>query len=387
MVYVIANLRLSKGMGLVPFSHDTSAMARDKIQIPTLDLFSGIGGFSFALSDICQTIAYCEKDAAALAVLRRQIQKGRLNQAPIFTDVFKLQASQLPADPLMITAGFPCQDVTSANVSGRGLLGIRSKLISQVYRLIDECPSVHMVFLENSPFITTRGLKSLVKALASRSFIAYWGIFSANEVGAPHLRKRWFCLAVKQNASLPPLQVKWKLPAWKHPAGMPRVLPRTTRAYKDIVVRGHLLGNSIVPLCAAKAFETLWRCASQPRQQGKPGCMSIHSSIFEGFTLYATRQIKVGKRVNITMESSVGRFHKPLWATPVASVWRQCKLEGARSTKLLSNQIFYERETIKYIHSQSKQPIVPEHVSKNWVVNPKFVEWLMGYPTGYTEIK
>ena len=99
--------------------------------------------------------------------------------------------------------------------------------------------------------------------------------------------------------------MKQNLPKWKQPPGMPRVLPRTAAAYQDIVIRGHLLGNTVVPLCAAKAFEILWQCISESVNPVKPGCESLHSCIFKGLEEYATRAVIVGKANDITLESSI----------------------------------------------------------------------------------
>lgn len=52
--------------------------------IPTLDLFSGIGGFSLGLRSVCRTIAYCEQDTTCQQILTKNIAKGLLHRAPIF---------------------------------------------------------------------------------------------------------------------------------------------------------------------------------------------------------------------------------------------------------------------------------------------------------------
>ena len=61
-------------------------------------------------------------------------------------------------------------------------------------RLIDECKPA-FVFLENVPAIRTRGAERVCKELAIRGYDLRWDVVSVAEVGAPHLRKRWFLLA------------------------------------------------------------------------------------------------------------------------------------------------------------------------------------------------
>jgi len=74
------------------------------------------------------------------------------------------------------------------------LEGERSGLFFEVLRLIDECKPA-FVFLENVPAIRTRGAERVCKELAIRGYDLRWDVVSVAEVGAPHLRKRWFLLA------------------------------------------------------------------------------------------------------------------------------------------------------------------------------------------------
>jgi transposase-like protein len=60
-----------------------------------LDLFSGIGGISLALSPWVRTVAYCENDSYAQAVLLSRIADGHLPAAPIWDDVRTLGADNL----------------------------------------------------------------------------------------------------------------------------------------------------------------------------------------------------------------------------------------------------------------------------------------------------
>jgi len=157
-----------------------------------LDLFSGIGGLSLALEPWVRPIAYCENDRWAQALLLSRMSKGQLPRAAVWDDVRTLRGCTIPRVDI-IYGGFPCQDISVAG-RGVGLEGERSGLFFQVLRLIDECKPA-FVFLENVPAIRTRGAERVCKELASRGYDLRWDVVSAAEVGAPHLRKRWFCLA------------------------------------------------------------------------------------------------------------------------------------------------------------------------------------------------
>lgn len=157
-----------------------------------LDLFSGIGGITLALGDWVRPVAYCEIDRYAQGVLLSRMADGSLPIAPIWDDITTLRGKDLPGIDI-IYGGFPCQDISIAG-TGKGLSGSRSGLFREIMRLVDEIrPS--FIFLENVPAITHRGLGEVTAEITRRGYDCRWTIVSAAEVGAPHLRKRWFLLA------------------------------------------------------------------------------------------------------------------------------------------------------------------------------------------------
>ena len=333
--------------------------------VPVLDLFSGIGGFSLALRGICKTVAYCEISPEAQAVLSKNMKRGLLDHAPIFPDVTKLRGKDLPIKPRMITAGFPCQDISAANRNGLGIKGSRSGLYVHILRLVDECPGVQYVLLENSPAILFRGYATVERAFLKRRFRVAYGIFGANEAGAPTVRKRWVFLASRG----PPILPRCVLKKWR-PEPAVRVLPRVEQDLLANTTQCSLLGNAVVPQCMCMAFKEL--CAmlqrgivfrvQKPYVTVKPTHAPLHLS---------------DKNRSITIA---------YWGCPFAQphLWKvQYNQLTERSTRVLSNQIFYEAKTLAQVR---KAGHLTRQLSKHWMVNPGFVEWIMGYPTGYTKI-
>jgi DNA (cytosine-5)-methyltransferase 1 len=160
-----------------------------------LDLFSGIGGISMGLSQWVEPIAYCEKDRYCQNVLLSRMSDGHIKIAPIWDDITTLLPSMLPRKGIdIIYGGFPCQDISVANTNGKGLEGKRSGLFFEILRLSKEIKPT-FIFLENVPNIRTRGLSTVGKELAGLGYDCRWGIVSAAEIGARHIRKRWFLLA------------------------------------------------------------------------------------------------------------------------------------------------------------------------------------------------
>ena len=225
-----------------------------------LDLFSGIGGITRALSDYVLPIAYCEKDEYARAVLFSRMHSGELPIAPIWDDVNTLKATDL-RDPVdIIYGGFPCQDISVAGLR-KGLAGERSGLYWNIPRLAKETHAA-WIFLENVPGIRTKGLLTVVRSLAGLGYDCRWTCVSAAEVNAPQIRKRWFLLAhakserlqrhgsigiEKKNAKLS-LSCWWSVESdvGRVAHGVPFRLDR---------IKG--LGNAVVPAQAKEAFERL----------------------------------------------------------------------------------------------------------------------------------
>jgi len=164
-----------------------------------LDLFSGIGGISLALSEWIRPVAYCEIDPYCQAVLLSRMEQGDLRHAPIWDDVRTLSMGKNAAPIDILFGGFPCQDISIAG-HGKGLAGERSRLFFEILRLAKEIePS--FIFLENVPAITTRGGKQIIDLLTDIGFKCRWIVKEAREEGAPQIRKRWFCLAYTDGKS------------------------------------------------------------------------------------------------------------------------------------------------------------------------------------------
>jgi DNA (cytosine-5)-methyltransferase 1 len=257
-----------------------------------LDLFSGIGGLSLALDGLVRPVAYCESDRYAQAVLLSRMFDRRLGVAPIWDDVRTLRGSDIPTIDI-IYGGFPCQDISCAGL-GRGLVGEPSGLYWQIERLVKETKP-RFIFLENVPAIRTRGLNSVVQSLTEFGYDCRWTLVSAQELGAPHIRKRWFLLAhanglrlreeqwTKQSTSERPLQPNDDGPSQfmadndsfreLQPKGREQkqrgrasdrswweVEPDVGRVADGVLFRVDRLrglGNSVVPLQAQTAFKRL----------------------------------------------------------------------------------------------------------------------------------
>ena len=158
----------------------------------SLSLCSGIGGLDLALGGIARTVCYVEREAFAAATLVRAMEEGSLDTAPIWSDLRTFDALAWRGAVDLVVAGFPCQPVSCAGL--RRAQRDERWLWPSVARCVRDSGSWG-VFLENVPGIVNRGMADVLEDLAGLGFSAEWDLLSAEDVGAPHRRVRWWCLA------------------------------------------------------------------------------------------------------------------------------------------------------------------------------------------------
>jgi DNA (cytosine-5)-methyltransferase 1 len=158
-----------------------------------LDLFSGIGGFSYAAEQLVggfKTVQFVECNPFCQRVL-----STHWPAVPIYPDVTNYTASVGSCD--VITAGFPCQDLSSAGKQA-GLRGERSGLFYEVIRLARELQPRFVVFENVANLVSHKDGETFQEVLfqiARAGFDAEWAVISARDVGACHLRKRVWIVA------------------------------------------------------------------------------------------------------------------------------------------------------------------------------------------------
>ncbi|NAW76398.1 DNA cytosine methyltransferase [Burkholderia pseudomallei] len=154
-----------------------------------LHLFAGAGGGILAgqlRGNRC--VCAVEFDPYAQAVLVARQNDGTFPAFPIWDDVRTFDGRPWRGIVDIVAGGFPCQDVSAAG-TGDGIDGERSGLWTEMARIIREVRPF-CVEVENSPMLTSRGLGRVLGDLASMGFDAEWGVLSAADTDAPHLRER-----------------------------------------------------------------------------------------------------------------------------------------------------------------------------------------------------
>ena len=171
-------------------SADVVARAKKRTLIAA-GLFAGIGGIELGLKRAGHTTALlCEIDPAARAVL-----KARFDGVDHHADVQLLNA--LPPKVDLVTAGFPCQDLSQAGMT-QGMQGQNSSLVSHVFRLLRD-HRVPWVVIENVPFMLqlARGhaMDYVIDQLEALGYAWAYRIVDTRAFGLPHRRRRVYIVA------------------------------------------------------------------------------------------------------------------------------------------------------------------------------------------------
>ncbi|WP_189986425.1 DNA cytosine methyltransferase, partial [Streptomyces spinoverrucosus] len=160
-----------------------------------ISLCTGSGALDLAVGAVTglPTVMVGEKDPAASRLLAARLPHARNLGDITAVDWTDLSAS-LPR-PAVLTAGFPCQDISNAGPRG-GIAGDRSGLWKTIAHAIRHLRP-RLVFLENVAAIRSRGLDVVAADLAACGYDARWMCLRAGdpEVGACHRRDRWFAVA------------------------------------------------------------------------------------------------------------------------------------------------------------------------------------------------
>ena len=179
-------------------------------KLKVLDLFSGIGMFSYGLhkTNLYETTAFCEWDEGCQKVLQKhwpdvqvfgnirnlEGQYGAVKwcyeRSSAKGGVYDLYVSR-GVD--VITGGFPCQDISNSG-NKSGITGERSGMWFHMLRLISEIKPKG-VLIENVSALRSRGVDVVLQGLHEIGYDAEWHCIPASHFGAVHKRDRMFILA------------------------------------------------------------------------------------------------------------------------------------------------------------------------------------------------
>ena len=160
--------------------------------LKVLDLFSGIGGFSYAAEHLVggfETTQFVEIDPYCQKVLRKNFPN-----VPIHDDITTFNATEGQFD--ILTCGFPCQDLSIAGKQEGIGEGTRSGLFFEILRLARQIRPKFILF-ENVRNLLSHSegetFQKVLQEIAKAGFDVEWSVIPAKDVGACHRRERlWF---------------------------------------------------------------------------------------------------------------------------------------------------------------------------------------------------
>lgn len=158
-----------------------------------LALFAG-GGGGILGGILCghTCVGSCEIEAYPRKILLARQRDGLLPKFPIWDDIRTFRSDNPECgeyfdflrsikDELVITGGFPCQDISCAG-KGVGIEGERSGLWKEMQRIICEVRPAK-TFVENSPMLVGRGLALVLGDLAEMGYDAKWCVLGGHHSG------------------------------------------------------------------------------------------------------------------------------------------------------------------------------------------------------------
>jgi DNA (cytosine-5)-methyltransferase 1 len=160
----------------------------------------GYGGLERGVSEIIpiRPVAYVEIEAFQCFNLVSAMEAGLVDPAPVWTDVKTFDGNPFCGKVHGIIGGYPCQGESFAGK--RQLWNDERFLYPHIERIIGAVRPV-WCFFENVEGHLSGTFPYVLDSLQKMGYNVEAGIFSAEEAGAPHKRKRLFILAVMGNSS------------------------------------------------------------------------------------------------------------------------------------------------------------------------------------------
>ena len=156
--------------------------------------FSGIGGFELAFAEAgFETRLLVENDPAAIAVL-----KVRFPTVEFHRDVLSLTG--IPSDATVLTAGFPCQNLSMAGDKA-GISGSKSSIVTKMFGLIEQS-RVSSVVIENVYFMlqldSGRAMEWMVNRFQQLGYMWAYRVLNSMGFGLPQRRRRVYFVASRE---------------------------------------------------------------------------------------------------------------------------------------------------------------------------------------------
>jgi DNA-cytosine methyltransferase len=346
-----------------------------------VSLCAGYGGIDLGLKRAIpnlRTIAFSEIEAFACANLVAKMEAGRLDAAPIWTDVKTFPWQEFRGKVDILSGGYPCQPFSAAGKRlGKDDPRHLWPWIADGIRICR--PAV--CFFENVEGHISLGLREVIEELESLGYRTTWGLFSAAEVGAPHQRKRIFILAHRL-CERGQLSNQWRFAAEQMP-----------------VSNGATGRNEL-----ALAIQQGPAVQANPSTNGSRRGWSEINPQFWGTPRASERGDCPSEKLRDNPDLRAQVVIAQSWATPRSGkttdenpkTWAKRKAQGQVATMPLTTQVKQEQWPTPASSTghggahgldggTGARSMLPQEMkNSSGKLNPRWVETLMGLPVGWT---
>ena len=328
-------------------------------QLPTVISFcSGYGGIERGLelaSIEHRVLAYVEIEAFAIANLVAKMEQGELVPTPIWTDIKTFPADLFRDSVDIITGGYPCQPFS---VAGRAQAFDDPRHLFPY--ILDHVRTIRpaQCFFENVEGHINRGLESVLQDLEGAGYDSTWGIFCAEEVGAPHQRKRIFILANANALRNLQSMALWPTPTLHGNYNRKGASQNSGDGLETAIKKDLWPTPTATERSANPKTEGAWT------EQGREELANPDSSL----------------RLNVREQiSEQGSWSKVDQLEEMANTINEGSQGGYKGGRIRNGKVSMDTLDVAVQHTDNKD-------QTSGTLNPTWVEWLMGLPTGWTDL-
>lgn len=321
---------------------------------------AGVGGidlaFKLLFGDAYRTVCYVEREAGSAATLVARMADATLGQAPVWDDMRTFPAEHFRGVANIIHGGIPCQPWSAA---GRGLGDADPRHLWPFMLEHVRAIGPEWVFIENVPMLLRpRGYEVIKADLEGTGYRVEAGIFSAEEVGASHLRERLFILAhgEKSRGRRVSAQQRWKVAMWP-----------TARAEDS-----ESCGNHPEATDSLTGATSSWQTPATDSFRSRGGDRKDEQGLDQQARLWTTPQTSDTNGAGAHGDGGADlRTQVGSWATPTSR-----DVKDGENCSLPTNSLLSRQAPRSLIAGEKSSQSTRR-------LNPRFVEWLMGLPNGW----
>jgi site-specific DNA-cytosine methylase len=286
-----------------------------------------------------------------------------------------------------------------------GLGNSGSSLFFQAVKVIKRIKPDIVLFENVAEITVTSDLDVILSTMKRNGYECRWTTCSGADVQCPQIRRRWFCMCVK--VGVHPAHIKLPASSKKNPWKLSSMPKLVSSKPDDYIARSMMLGNSIIPQVARLAFVRLFTgfetyslsemhkklhvefcrvpSSKYDLRGGAHGFVSRgvrHSfgspSIAGTFTIsldpsqYAGYKTESSQAALPAIKDTVVRHAFP---TPRTHMWRSSNVLTLRTMRDLPTFALFVKNV---------QGVDQPRSQVGNKINIAFVEWLMGFPVGWT---